>query len=135
MKPNPLLVAAALLYSIPGLALTFASRETLGAIGIPPSLLTDWLAQLLGAALLGLALLNWIQRHTLVAGIFGRPLLMTNLLFTTAAFFATLRTWRQSESTVLLGATVALGALAALFGSRLFTPSPRAATNPPGGAD
>lgn len=123
MKVNPILVAAALVYAIPGLALTFASGETLGAIGLPPALLADWLGQILGGALLGLAFLCWFQRHTRIAGIFGRPLLMTNLLFTTVTFFATLRTWRQAESPLLLGVTIAFGALAALFGSRLFTPA------------
>lgn len=124
MKVNPLLAAAAVVYAIPGLALTFATGETLGAIGIAPSLLTDWLGQLAGGSFLGLALLAWFQRHTLIAGIFGRPLLMANLLFTTVTFFATLRTWRQVGSPLLLGALVAFGALAALFGSRLFTSPP-----------
>lgn len=123
MKLNPLVLAAALLYVVPGLALTFGPQEVLGAIGVAPSILGDWLAQLLGAALLGLALLNWIQRHTLVGGVFGRPLLMTNLLFSTASFFASLRTWRQVSTTPLLVATIVLGALAAAFGSRLFRPA------------
>jgi hypothetical protein len=122
MKLNPLLLAAALLYVVPGLALTFAPQETLGALGFPPSLLGDWLAQLLGAALLGLALLSWVQRHTLIGGVFGRPLLMTNLLFTTASFFASFRTWRQVDTPPLLVATILLGALAAAFGARLLRP-------------
>jgi len=54
MKINPLLVAAAVLYAIAGLALLFASGEILSMAGTRPSLHVTWIAQMLAGALLGL---------------------------------------------------------------------------------
>jgi len=38
-----------------------------------------WLGQLLGAAWLGVAALNWLNRSTLLGGIYGRPVVAANM--------------------------------------------------------
>lgn len=123
MKPNPLPLAAALLDAAAGIALTFAPEEVVTALGVPRSPMGTWLGQLLGAALLGLAFANWMQRFTALGGIYGRPLLMTNLVFTLTAFFASLGAWRQQGGEIVLGAAILLGILGAAFGWRLFRPA------------
>jgi hypothetical protein len=123
LKPNPLLVAAALVYGVVGFAFTFAPDEIVAALGLDGSPVAGWLGALAGAGLLGLAALDWMQRHTVLGGVLGRPVLVANLLFLFAAFFPTLRAWREVGGAPLLGATVALGALAAAFGIRLFRPA------------
>ena len=62
-----------------GAALLFASDALLPALapGVPPS--AAWLGQLLGAAWLGVAALNWLQRSTVLGGIYGRPIVLANL--------------------------------------------------------
>lgn len=130
MTPNPLLVVAGIAYGVAGLALTFAPHELLPYVGVTASPATAWLGQLLGAALFALAFLNWFLRFTQMAGIHGRPLLVTNLSFSTIAFLASLRHWREGGTSVVAGATVVLGALAIGFGARLLRPG-RPATSAP----
>jgi hypothetical protein len=61
-----------------GLALLFASDVILPRLipGFPAG--GVWLGQLLAAAWLAVALLNWLSRATLLGGIYGRPVVLTN---------------------------------------------------------
>lgn len=70
--------AAALLLG--GGGLLFAPDVLLPALvpGFPPA--AAWLGQLLGAAWLGVAALNWLQRGAVLGGIYGRPVVFTNLV-------------------------------------------------------
>jgi hypothetical protein len=72
-------VSAALLFSA-GVALLFASDTLLPALvaGVPAE--AAWLGQLLGAAWLGVATLNWLQRSAVLGGIYGRPVVFANLV-------------------------------------------------------
>jgi hypothetical protein len=72
-------VSAALLL-LGGGALLFASDVLLPALvqGFPPA--AAWLGQLLGAALLGVAALNWLQRGAVLGGIYGRPVVFANFV-------------------------------------------------------
>ena len=64
---------------VTGLALLFASDLVLPRLvsGYPATAL--WLGQLLGAAWLSVAALNWWNRATLLGGIYGRPLVAANM--------------------------------------------------------
>ena len=70
--------AAALLLG--GLSLLFASDVMLPGLvpGFPAA--AAWLGQLLGAAWLGLAALNWLHRGAVLGGIYGRPVVFANLV-------------------------------------------------------
>lgn len=72
--------ASALFAVLAGLALLFAPEAVLGYLA--PTLPTEalWLGQLLGAAWLGFASLNWHHRHRLLGGIYGRPIIAANAL-------------------------------------------------------
>ncbi len=74
-----------------GLALLFAPDSVLPRLvpGFPPS--GFWLGQLLAAAWLGLAALNWLSRRALLGGIYGRPVVMSNAAFYFIAAMALLR--------------------------------------------
>lgn len=77
---------SALVILIGGLALLFASDVLLPTIapGFPPG--AAWLGQLLAAAWLGIAAMNWLQQTTTLGGIYGRPVVLANftLYFVTA---------------------------------------------------
>lgn len=120
MTVNRLVLAAALAYGVPGLALTFGPGGVLEWAGASAAPVDVWLAQLLGAALLGLAFLNWVQRHALMGGIYGRPLLLANLMFVTVAFFASARVWFDLGGRLIAVATVVLGLFVLAFGRSLF---------------
>ena len=61
-----------------GATLLFASDAVLPALvpGFPRR--AAWLGQLLGAAWLGVAALNWVGRGTLLGGIYGRAIVLAN---------------------------------------------------------
>jgi hypothetical protein len=124
VKLNPLLFLTALLDGLIGLAFVFAPAEILSSIGIPVSVGSTWLAQVLGAALLSLAWLNWLQRYARIGGVLGRTVLLPNLMFTSVGFGLTLSAWRhEPEGTVILIPALLLGSLAVAFGLRLFGPN------------
>lgn len=70
--------ANAVFLAVGGLVLLFAPDLVLAGLlpGYPPT--GTWLAQLLAAAWLGLASLNWISRGALLGGIYGRPVVAAN---------------------------------------------------------
>ena len=74
-----------------GLALLFAPDVVLGALtpGIPVQ--ASWLGQLLAAAWLGIASLNWMQRTAIIGGIYARPLVYTNFVLYLVSALSMLR--------------------------------------------
>ena len=64
-----------------GLVLLFAADEVLPRLvaGFPAG--GAWLGQFLAAAWIALGLLNWFNQQTLLGGIYGRPVAMTNAVF------------------------------------------------------
>jgi hypothetical protein len=83
--------ASAALLLAGGLALLFAADAVLPRLvpGFPPE--GAWLGQLLAAALLGLAALDWLSRNALLGGIYGRPVVMANAAFYFVAATSLLR--------------------------------------------
>lgn len=78
-KPNLLLFATSLLYFAAAIPLLFAPGETLAlASSTPPSAVAIGGIQILGTAYLGFAMLNWMNRFSVIGGIHGRPLLVAN---------------------------------------------------------
>lgn len=65
-------------FALGGLAMLFAPDLVLSALlpGFPVSGL--WLGQLLGAAWLGLAWMNWVNRSALLGGIYARAVVGAN---------------------------------------------------------
>ena len=112
-------VSATLLLAC-GAAFLFASDVLLPRLvpGFPSS--AAWLGQLLGAAWLGVAALNWLQRNVLLGGIYGRAVVMANFALYFVSALSLLR--------ALIGGTappawwvacVIAGALAAVYGALL----------------
>lgn len=70
--------ASAVFFLLSGLGLLFASDVILPRLipTFPPSAV--WLGQLLAAAWLALAALNWLNQSALLGGIYGRPVVVSN---------------------------------------------------------
>lgn len=68
-------VAAVCLATV-GLALLFAGAEIAGAVVASP--VAEPFPSLLGAALIAFASMNWIARHNLLGGIYGRAVVVSN---------------------------------------------------------
>ncbi|HEV7784941.1 MAG TPA: hypothetical protein VGQ28_06360 [Thermoanaerobaculia bacterium] len=127
-RPSLLLVISAVLYFAGALPLLFAPEELLTFAGSPPSILDTTLLQVLGSAIFGFAMLNWLNRYSRVGGIFGRPLVAANLAHTGSAALLLGHIVRRAPfSPLLLGVMALYGALAVAFGYKFFVqPSPAA---------
>lgn len=112
-------VSAAVLL-VGGAALLFAPDALLPALvpGFPPAAV--WLGQLLGAAWLGVAALNWSQRAALLGGIYGRPVVLANLaLYFISALSLSRALLRGAAPPTLWALLVPLAVLAAAYGALL----------------
>jgi hypothetical protein len=71
--------ASAAILLLGGVTLLFAPDVVLPALvpAFPPAAM--WLGQLLAAAWLGVAALNWLQRGALLGGIYGRSVVLANV--------------------------------------------------------
>ena len=83
--------ASAAFLLLGGVALLFAPDVLLPRLvpAFPPA--GAWLGQLLGAGWLALAALDWLTRSTLLGGIYGRPVVMSNAAFYVIAATVLLR--------------------------------------------
>ncbi len=121
-RPNPLLLTSAVLYFAAALPLLFAPEELLTYFGAPPSNLDTALIQVIGSALFGFAMLNWMNRYATIGGTYGRPLVTAN--FTHAATAALLLghiASRAPFSAPLAAVLSVYGLLAVSFGYKLLT--------------
>ena len=121
MRSTQVTRASALLLALVGAALLFAPVEVLSRTvpDIPPS--ASWLGQLLGAAWLGLATMNWLARFTMVGGIYGRAIVSANA----AAYFVSAMVMlsagrRLGFSTPMLAITIVALVMAAVYSYLLF---------------
>lgn len=80
MTSGVIVRASALFAALAGLVLLFTPETAMALLA--PTLPAEslWLAQLLGAAWLGFASLNWHHRRRLLGGIYGRPIISANAL-------------------------------------------------------
>jgi hypothetical protein len=93
--------ASALTLAAAGLLLLFASDELLPRLVPGVQVQAAWIGQVLGAAWLGIAALNWLSKGSVLGGIYGRPIVMANAV----TYFIT--------TTVLLKAPIAGAPVAA----------------------
>ena len=121
-RPNLLLTISAAAYFAVAIPLLFAPDEILAVAGTAPSRLDAALLQVVGSAVFGFSMLNWMSRYTRTGGIYGRPLVIANLTHTASA--ALLLGKAVSRAGFSLAAAVPLGIyalLAAGFGIALFS--------------
>ncbi|MDZ7632136.1 MAG: hypothetical protein U5K74_12530 [Gemmatimonadaceae bacterium] len=130
MPTNPLLVTVSVVYGVGGLALLFAPDVIMSqvATGVPP--VAIWIAGMFGGALVAMSLLNWFSRQSLIGGIYGRPLLLANLMLLSNITFSSLRLWRAQPAPLFAVVTV-LGAVFVIAFGRLLFRTPAAVGRPP----
>ena len=120
-RPNPLLVISAVIYFAAALPLLFAPEDVLTFAGAPTSILDRTLLQVIGSAIFGFAMLNWLNRYARVGGIFGRPVAASNLAHAgTAALLLGKFASGAPFSTPLTVVLVLYGSLALAFGFTFF---------------
>lgn len=118
----PLLAACG--WGVAGLVLLFAPQEAAVWLGLDPAPPAPWLMQVLGCALLGLAVMNWLQRKAAVGGIYGRPLVLMNLAFALPAFLSGIREVVARPGVLLTCVVCVIGLFAVAFSLRLYGAPP-----------
>jgi hypothetical protein len=112
---------SALFLGAMGFALVFASDTILPKLipGFPAA--GAWIGQLLGAAWLGVAALNWLSKSALLGGIYSRPIVSANvLLYFVAAMTLIKPMMRHDISVIGWIAFLPIVALAAVYMWLLF---------------
>jgi hypothetical protein len=113
--------ASAALLAIAGMALLFAADELLPRLipGFPRA--AAWVGQLLGAAWLGVAALNWLQRRARLGGIYGRPVVLTNaIVYFVSAMVLLKIVALPNGSTIVILVTLLFTVFAAIYAWLLF---------------
>jgi hypothetical protein len=80
MNTKILMTATALVLALLGIGALFAPQELLTYLGAPSTGFLPPLVQLLAAALLGLAMTDWMAKGSKVGGIYNRPIAVGNLM-------------------------------------------------------
>ena len=108
--------ASAVVLAVAGGALLFASDAILPRLipGYPAT--GTWLGQILGAAWLAVASFNWLNRGTLLGGIYGRPAILTNLTVYFISALVLLDAWKSGAGTILLIVASPAVLLAGVYG-------------------
>ncbi len=78
--PHLLMTLSACLMAVGGVLLSFLPAEILTGLEAQALPSTVLLLQAYGAALLGFAMVNWMSRGMTFGGIYGRPLVVGNLM-------------------------------------------------------
>lgn len=117
LTPRLLMVTSAATLGVAGLALLFAPSELAGLVAAPDSaLISPATLQLWAAALLGLGGTNWIGRGLTLGGIYGRALVLGNLVHWTIGSLVGLRAALDRPSVPVLWVGAGLyGVYAFLF--------------------
>ncbi len=121
MKAKFIMTAGATVYAICGLALLFFSKETLGLNEAASPSRAIFITQLFGAAMLGLAAMNWIARSSILGGIYGRAILVGNFYFAFISLLINSRALLNAAAPGWLGISTAISfLLTSGFGYLLF---------------
>lgn len=91
MNTKILMIASAVFFGIIGIGLTFLAKEVYGYLTTDINQTILIILQILGAAYLGFAMLNWMTKNNLIGGIYSRPLLVGNLIHFLVSSFALIK--------------------------------------------
>jgi hypothetical protein len=99
-----------------GLILLFAADDLLPRFVAGIGTEASWIGQVLGAAWLGLAALNWLSKGSVLGGIYGRPIVMANAI----VYFVTTTVLIRAPFRGALVAALVPGLFAIVYGLLLF---------------
>ena len=125
MKTNIDIAISAVLYGVAGLVLVFAPHEISEFLGQDHSAFTTWTLQSLGAAYLAIGWMNFLNKHAMLGGIYGRPVLLLNVMLASPSFFFSFDLMQAyPDQPAFIGVTVIFGLLTAAFLRRLLGRGP-----------
>ena len=122
MNTRILMMASAFFLGALGISFTFLPEEILQYFHIAENQLLTLLLQVLGALYLGFAMLNWMTKNSIMGGIYGRPLVVSNFLHFGVSAIALLKVAFKSDHVSLVWTwAIFYTILAITFAYLLFT--------------
>jgi len=119
--------ASALMLAAIGLAATFLPQEILAGAAAPSVPATVVIVQIVGAAYLGFAFLNWMAQGNAIGGIYSRPVAIGNFGHFLIGALALLKSGVAAQHSLpMLAGSAVYVVFAALFGYLAFGHSPAA---------
>ena len=126
MNTRLLMRTTALLLGAAGLDASFLPQEMLAGFGVAAVPVTTVLVQIVGAAYLGFAFLNWMAQGNAIGGIYSRPVAIGNFGHFTIGGLALLKSGVVQSTWPVLAVAAAYAVFAALFAYVAFVHSPAA---------
>lgn len=120
-KSRLLLGASGLTMVAAGLAGSFLPHEILRHAGVDATGLLPVIVQLYAAVVAGSGAMNWMSKDSLIGGIYGRPLVIGNLLHFVMGALALLKNLSAGMPPGFVAATAIYALFAVGFGAILFT--------------
>lgn len=122
MNTKILMSASAIVLGAIGILLSFLPDEILDYAGASSVAFFPVILQLLGAAYLGFAMLNWMARANLIGGVYSRPVAIGNLMHFIVGSMALLKAaFAGHGSTPLWVVGAVFASFAILFAKVTFT--------------
>jgi len=126
-----MMTGAAIVLGFGGIACLFIPEEILKLYDPATEHIHGLLVQLLGASFLGFATLDWVCRKSILGGIYGRPVVGSNLThFLIGGLLMVRATFSQPDNVVLWVTLAAYAQFAIVYAVILFGPPPRKDTEP-----
>lgn len=119
-----IMTASAIVLGLAGVAASFAPEEILASLRVVPAGALPLLVQLLGAALLGFAMLNWMAKDSLIGGIYNRPVAIGNLVHFVVGALTLVKFVLRGEAPLLATVAAAVYAVFAIAFGRIIFRSP-----------
>jgi len=126
MNTRLLMRTTALFLGTAGLAASFLPQEILAAFAAAPVPATIVLVQIVGAAYLGFAFLDWMAQGNAIGGIYSRPVAIGNFGHFTIGGLALLKSGVVQSTWPALAFAAVYAVLAASFAYVAFVHSPAA---------
>lgn len=133
MNSRMVMIGAAIVLGVGGMACLFMPQEIIGLYYPASEGMGALAVQLLGAAYLSFAALDWVSRRSLLGGIYGRPVVGTNYTHFVIGSLLLLRAAIGQPHSLALWLTFAgYAALAVAFAAIFYGAPPKkdAATSP-----
>lgn len=118
MNPKLIMITSALLLGIAGIGFTFLSQEASKSLNIETNQLSILFFQILGALYLSFAILNWMSKNIIIGAIYGKPLIIGNLIHFLVGALALIKILPNTEANFkfILVLTLLYSVMACSFG-------------------
>ena len=131
MNSNLVMKYAAIILCLVGITCLFIPKEILTIFNATSDDVQGLIVQLLGAAFLGFAALDWASRQSLLGGIYGRPVVSANQVHFVIGSLLTAKAAMSQPNYIVLWLTLSVYALFAIaFSVILYGPPPKKETIP-----